>query len=221
MSERLAGLCRLWGAVKFFHPFVVCKDIDWDRALVEAIPLVREAGSAVEYRKALEHLLAFLDDPMTTVSSADASPIVPSFPDMGEPVEPRLRWVDGDVGVFVAHDFASMVRGTELTQSVTALFTELERASAIVLDLRKAVYSLWSALDGLLGALTHDDVQLPARCSRMYSGYPSEAGGADCYTCGFYTTDAEVLEGRGGPLADKSLAFVLDQPTSPVRPWAW
>lgn len=103
-----------------------------------------------------------------------------------------------------------MVMGTELTQSVTALFTEFERASAIVLDLRKASYSLWLALDGLLGALTHDDVQLPARRSRMYSGYPSEAGGADCYTCGFYTTDAEVLECRGGPLADKPLAFVLD-----------
>ncbi|MGH8896687.1 MAG: S41 family peptidase [Egibacteraceae bacterium] len=210
MSERLAGLCRLWGAVKFFHPYMSCKDIDWDRALVEAIPLVREASSAVEYREALEHLLSFLGDPMTAVASADESPIQDPCPEAGEPVEPRLRWADDGVGIFVARDFASMVVGAELTQSVAACFTELERAGAIVLDLRGAGYHLWWALDDRFGALTHDDVRLPARRSRVYSGYPSEAGGYTGYTCGFHVADAEVLEGRGGPLADKPLTFVLD-----------
>ncbi|HLJ57072.1 MAG TPA: hypothetical protein VKT77_18690, partial [Chthonomonadaceae bacterium] len=38
--ERLAGLGRAWGAVKFFHPYVGSRDIDWDRALVDTIPKV-------------------------------------------------------------------------------------------------------------------------------------------------------------------------------------
>jgi hypothetical protein len=95
MSERLAGLCRLWGAVKFFHPFVVCKDIDWDRGARRGDPVVREAGSAVEYRKALEHLLSFLDDLMTAVSSGGASPIVRTFPDTVS------RWSLGCAGSMV------------------------------------------------------------------------------------------------------------------------
>ena len=30
LTERLAGLGRLWGAAKFFHPFLAYKEIDWD-----------------------------------------------------------------------------------------------------------------------------------------------------------------------------------------------
>ena len=33
--ERLVGLCRLWGAVKYFHPYLAYRgDIDWDAVLV-------------------------------------------------------------------------------------------------------------------------------------------------------------------------------------------
>ena len=40
-TERLAALGKLWGAVKFFHPFLAYRDIDWDGALVKAIPRVK------------------------------------------------------------------------------------------------------------------------------------------------------------------------------------
>jgi hypothetical protein len=36
--NRLAGLCRLWGFVKYFHPALAYRtDIDWDAALVETV----------------------------------------------------------------------------------------------------------------------------------------------------------------------------------------
>ena len=34
--ERLAGLAKVWGTVKFFHPFLAYREIDWDKALVES-----------------------------------------------------------------------------------------------------------------------------------------------------------------------------------------
>ncbi len=49
-TERLAALGRLWGAVKFFHPFLAYKEIDWDAALVKAIPSVKAARTPSEYR---------------------------------------------------------------------------------------------------------------------------------------------------------------------------
>lgn len=29
---RPAGLAKVWGAVKYFHPFLAYRDIDWDKA---------------------------------------------------------------------------------------------------------------------------------------------------------------------------------------------
>src|SRR5438128_2458434 len=66
LTERLAGLGRLWGAVKFFHPYLAYKDIDWDSALVKAIPLVRAARTPTEYQAAINSMLEVLSDPQTT-----------------------------------------------------------------------------------------------------------------------------------------------------------
>ena len=42
-TDRLARLARVWAAVKYLHPFMVQRPIDWDGALVRAIPKVRAA----------------------------------------------------------------------------------------------------------------------------------------------------------------------------------
>jgi len=42
--ERLAALESLWGAIKYFHPYLgIRTNIDWDKAVVEAIPKVNAA----------------------------------------------------------------------------------------------------------------------------------------------------------------------------------
>ncbi|HWI16947.1 MAG TPA: hypothetical protein VNT81_04340 [Vicinamibacterales bacterium] len=42
-TTRLASLGRVWGLVKYFHPGVTGGGIDWDAALIEAIPRVKAA----------------------------------------------------------------------------------------------------------------------------------------------------------------------------------
>src|SRR5437764_12433501 len=88
---RLESLCRVWGVVKFFHPWIVAppngKPIDWDAALVEAIPLVEKAISAEEFRAAIDHLLGALKDPATQ----DTIPVKKETKDANRPdVEPTL-----------------------------------------------------------------------------------------------------------------------------------
>jgi C-terminal processing protease CtpA/Prc len=63
--ERLAGLGRLWGTIRYFHPYLAYRDIDWDAALVAAIPKVRAARTSEDYRAAIDGLLASLGDPTT------------------------------------------------------------------------------------------------------------------------------------------------------------
>ena len=63
---RLVALCKLWGAVKFFHPFLSYRDdIDWDGALVRALPKLKDAGDTEEYAAAVSSMLSVLQDPAT------------------------------------------------------------------------------------------------------------------------------------------------------------
>ncbi len=73
--ERLAGLAKVWGAVKYFHPFPAYKEIDLDKALIEAIPKVNAAKSPEEYAQALNSMLAVLgDDSTRAFVGAEKSP---------------------------------------------------------------------------------------------------------------------------------------------------
>jgi hypothetical protein len=66
--ERLVSLGKLWGAVKYFHPYLAYRDdIDWDAALVSAIPQVNAANNAGEYAAAVQSMLRALGDPATRV----------------------------------------------------------------------------------------------------------------------------------------------------------
>jgi hypothetical protein len=71
--ERLAGVCRLWGVVEYFHPALAYRDVDWDAALVEALPAVAAAGSPEAYREAVDRLLGRLGDPVTRTLPPEGS----------------------------------------------------------------------------------------------------------------------------------------------------
>ena len=76
-EERLAHLARLWGQVKYRHPALAYKDVDWDAALVQALPRVESAQDAAAYAAAVQSLLDVLQDPATRVlrpDEADAAP---------------------------------------------------------------------------------------------------------------------------------------------------
>jgi hypothetical protein len=62
---RLAGLAKVWGTLKYFHPFLAYRDVDWDKALVETIPKVNAARSPQDYQAALNQMLAVLNDKST------------------------------------------------------------------------------------------------------------------------------------------------------------
>src|SRR5262245_37091797 len=71
--ERLAALGRLWGVVNYFHPYLAYKEVDWDAALIAAIPKVNAAKSTEDYRAAIDGLFATLGD-SATYTTTDASP---------------------------------------------------------------------------------------------------------------------------------------------------
>jgi hypothetical protein len=66
-TARLAALCKLWGAVKYLHPNLVRKNLDWDNALVAVLPLASSALSLKDFKDVAEKLLGHLGDPNTCV----------------------------------------------------------------------------------------------------------------------------------------------------------
>lgn len=68
--DRMLGLARIWAEVKFFHPAMFQRAIDWDGALLQVIPEVEAASDAASYRAAIAHLLAAVGDPQTRIDDA-------------------------------------------------------------------------------------------------------------------------------------------------------
>lgn len=67
---RLVGLAKVWGTVKYFHPFLAYRDVDWDKALIDTIPKVNAAKTAQEYEAAVNQMFAVLNDPRTRTRPA-------------------------------------------------------------------------------------------------------------------------------------------------------
>ncbi len=56
-TQRLAGLCRVWGFLKYYNNNVAQGGVDWNQALLDAIPPVKAASGGDMYQNELLHLL--------------------------------------------------------------------------------------------------------------------------------------------------------------------
>ena len=54
---QLAGLCKVWGALKYYHPQIQKGKMDWDSMLVFAIPKVKNAQNNLEYNSIIKDLI--------------------------------------------------------------------------------------------------------------------------------------------------------------------
>lgn len=79
-QDRLIAACKLWTTVKYFHPYLAYRNIDWDRALIDALPKIRSAPTAVDYAAALRTMLDALHDPATYITPGANPPEQPRAP---------------------------------------------------------------------------------------------------------------------------------------------
>jgi C-terminal processing protease CtpA/Prc len=203
--QRLAGLCKLWGAVKYFHPYLAYKPVDWDLALVQTIPRVKAASSPAEYQAALDHLLSFLDDPSTRTMRQEAPPSSPGAKSesAGPAVdEPSLRWPRPDVALLSATDYRQFSDPARVGR-LPGLFEQASKANAIIFDIRRtdqdesSIYYFSRAFLQSLPSLFPGNIPLPSSRHRMYSGYPTQTGGSSGgYYSGFVYDQQPALKGR-------------------------
>ena len=85
----MIATAKLWGTVKYFHPYLAYRDIDWDKALVDALPQIRGANKAADYLKALTGMLEALHDPVTLARIGAAQ----TAPDSGSASAGQRTWI--------------------------------------------------------------------------------------------------------------------------------
>lgn len=221
--DRLAHVGKLWGTVRYLHPWLAYKDIDWDAALVAAIPKVRAAKTTEEYRAAVQGMLGALGDPLTHV----VDPPPPPSPPAAEPAQKvaLVRKLDGGVVVIDLVRYLKSADAREVFGAAAALPAEIAGASAVVLDLRGGqlgaeAFYIEYFLEGIAGALVSRRSQTPAERYLIHSGYQPQAGGSSGgYYSGFVTQFATGFEPLPGA-SPKKVVMLID-PCCGIHPLAF
>jgi hypothetical protein len=137
--DRLADLAKLWAAVKYLHPYLAYReDIDWDKALVEAIPKAIAANDGATYAAAVAGMLAALHDPATCVLPHPAQPISADA-DKNRERDPRFKMTGNGVLVVFLNHYDDLIDYRGAVAKMAEIKKQIAKARAVVFDLRPVV----------------------------------------------------------------------------------
>jgi C-terminal processing protease CtpA/Prc len=175
LADRMAGLGKAWGTAKFFHPRLARANLDWDKALVQAIPEVAAAGDDTEYVFALNKMLSRLGDPNTnaTIQTADDNrdDYVESSHELATLAGSRLVLQPSQLGL---SDASASMPDAQLKFAILKL---LPQATSILIDLSHVPTGEANPqLKKVLALIVSQQVFLPSKHERSYNGFPPQRG---------------------------------------------
>jgi len=209
--ERVARLSELYGHLKFFHPYLGYKHINWDSAFAQAAPRVAQAQTDAETVAAIGQLLAVLRDGTTTARLV--APPVKATPRAADSM--RVYFAPDSVLVLQANNYAGAEDYEGMIEKVGSFAAQLPKARAVLLDLRGGQpltedqiggFSYALGYVGLLRMLSTQPLVTAATRLRNHSGFaPEEGGTSGGYWSGFYMRTGETTpprkDARNRPLA--------------------
>lgn len=214
---RLVGLAKVWGTVKYFHPFLAYREIDWDKALIEAIPKVNAAKSAQEYEAALNQMLAVLNDAPTR---AEIEPEIKDVTATTASMDAKHVRTENKVLVIDSAEIAKAVGKdtSALNRFVTSVNEALPNASGIVVDARSTAklsefeqFYFGVFMRQVLPSMLDSNVVLGSARYRMHNGYATQtATGASFYYSALVNSTPQTIQGRA-KTKTPAIAFIVNQ----------
>jgi C-terminal processing protease CtpA/Prc len=131
-TQRLASMAKLWGTVKYFHPQLAYRSIDWDSVLIATIPAVRQAENANQFKKALQSMLSVLGDPVSRIISNEAE--LNQTPG-NSATEFNYKFADDSVLVITAGSYFNLFSAAA-QQGLNTALGEIKKAKAVIIDIR-------------------------------------------------------------------------------------
>jgi len=216
--NRLIGLARVWGTVKYFHPYLAYRAIDWDKALVEAIPRVNTAKTPEEYRAAVNQMLAVLNDKSTRAEiESEPKKQTPPADMKAVRTENGLLIIDAAQIAKSASENSTLLRGF-----VSSINESLPNAKGVIFDWRSTSqfgefesYYFDLLLRQTLTGMLDSTIVLGSSRHRMHNGYPTQtASGASFYYSALVSIAPQTIAGRG-KTNPPPIAFIVNQNSPP------
>ena len=215
---RLAAVGRLWTAVRYAHPNLFLNDIDWDAALVKALPRIRAAADSNAYADAVAAMMDTLNDPASRIRHRPADPPAASTTAdteaPGAEPQPRIER-RGDIVVLHMTDYQQLADYSRVMATLQQQVPILRDAGGVVVDLRQQVagpgrFAVELFFRGAGPALTVTPVSPPAVRTVVHSGYVPQTGSSS----GGYSSSLElsippVIQPAPG-VRPKRVAFVVN-----------
>lgn len=201
--ERVAKLAELYGHVKFFHPYLGYKPINWDSAFAATAPLVANAKTDEETVTAIRQLLAVLNDAATTVQRTTK----PAATTTVTPADStQVYFTPDSTLVLKTNGYASASDYERSIEKVGMLANLLPKARAVLLNLRSnrqlsefesEGFQYAFQYVGLERLLSADPFTTAGVRLRNYSGFAPESGGSSGgYWSGYYTLSGQTIQPR-------------------------
>ena len=213
---RLAGLAKVWGTVKYFHPYLASREIDWDKALIETIPKVNGAKTSQEYQAALNQMLAVFNDKSTRAELVtNTKPAALASAASTKPVrmENGVLMIDA---VQIAHTVTENI--SALNGLVADINKSLPNARSVIIDARATrkmreieAYHFDNFIRQTLPTMLDKTVVLGATRYRMHNGYATQTGGGyNSYYSAIVNSAPKTIEGRS-KTKTPPLAFIINE----------
>lgn len=93
-GERLLALAKLWGTIRYFHPYEALNNRKWDDQLVLFVPRFAGASTRAEYEQAVMEMIARIDDTHVWMRGGKANRVSGSYT-----VPIYRRWLGGQLVV--------------------------------------------------------------------------------------------------------------------------
>jgi C-terminal processing protease CtpA/Prc len=211
--DRLVGLCKVWCATKFFHPYLAYRnDIDWDQALIHALPKVLAAENADAYAGAMQSMLSALGDSVSRVRPHGRESQGPAPQGL-----PFSRDADGGVLV-VSFRAVGDDDWDALIQELQTIQGKLAQLRGLVLDMRgSAIADFCFSFSGLDRELSATPLAGPGQRSRIHLGFAQQGGApSGDYHSALQTADGKVYA-PPQDARDLPCVFLLDEETRAPR----
>jgi C-terminal processing protease CtpA/Prc len=212
--DRLAHVAKVWGTIRWVHPYIFEREIDWDAALVAAIPKIDAADTDDEYASAVSTMLDALHDPLTHVAGRTSDDGAKE-PKMA--TGPSFEQREGDLVVVAPPS------SFRTAADYQPLHDALLKAKRVVIDLRLPLAdgrATWQMMRQIQDALPSRECRGPALRYVQHSGFRPQIG----ETSGGYSSSMII---DPGPLfapsrnaVRKRVAFLVNEQSTimPIVP---